>query len=212
MSINIGLVDYGTGNIASLQMALSDLGAYSIPIRNPQDFSSADAIILPGVGHFGPAVSSLQASGMLSTLSSLLNQGMPVLGICLGFQILTSSSEEAPGIEGLGLIPGTSLRLRPTNTRIHKVPHLGWNRVIPCGNTPRLLHGIPTDNQVFYFANAFGVSVTTFSETTYALYQHESPWVGLLEYNRIFGVQFHPEKSRSQGLMLLNNFLNVIKS
>ena len=210
MKLVIGLVDYGTGNIASLEMALSDLNAASLLVHDPSDLTSVDAVILPGVGHFGPAALALEDSGMRESLLSLIEQGVPVLGICLGFQMLTSGSEEAPGVGGLGVLPGYAKRIRPRNTQIHKVPHLGWNSMVTSIRSPRLLKGISADKRLFYFANAYGVAVdSAYPPICHALYQHESSWLGLIEQGSVFGVQFHPEKSRSQGLQVLRNFLSV---
>ena len=206
---SIGIVDYGTGNIASLEMALADLDAAGISVQNERDLASIDALILPGVGHFGPAASALEASGLRRSLLSLIDKGLPVLGICLGFQMLTGASEEAPGVEGLGVLPGFAQRLRPSNTQIHKVPHLGWNRLLSSAGSPRLLQGIPDDRRLFYFANAYGLPLDPAFHSCHALYEHESPWFGLVEQESVFGVQFHPEKSRIQGLQVLRNFLTA---
>ena len=211
MTPTIGIVDYGTGNIASLVMALSDLGARTSLLRCVQDLDRVDAVILPGVGHFGPSASSLSLSGIRKSLLSLASQGLPVLGICLGFQMLTHGSDESPGSHGLALLPGKAIRISPINTHIYKVPHLGWNSLHASSANSRLLHGIPSDDQLFYFANAYGVVVDTQFLTCHAFYQHESSWSGLIEVDSIFGVQFHPEKSRVQGLRLLDNFLTVVK-
>ena len=129
--MKIGIVDYVTGNIASLEMALAELDVTTVSIGSAADFACVDAAILPGVGHFGPAAFSLENSGLRKSLLKLIDQGFPVLGICLGFQLLTASSEEAPGVDGLGVLPGFTQRLRPVNSRIHKVPHLGWNLIRP---------------------------------------------------------------------------------
>lgn len=207
--MNIGIVDYVTGNIASLEMALADLDVASVPICSAEDLACVDAAILPGVGHFGPAAFSLEKSGLRKSLLSLIDQGFPVLGICLGFQMLTASSEEAPGVEGLGVLPGFTRRLSPLDSRIHKVPHVGWNfiREASDSSSPRLLHGIPVDQRLFYFANSYGVPSDSSSPSLHAFYRHESTWLGLVEQGSVFGVQFHPEKSRSQGLQVLRNFL-----
>lgn len=205
--LSIGIIDYGTGNIASLKMALADLDASTLPVTTPLDFASVDAVILPGVGHFGPAALALEVSGLRKSLLALIDQGLPVLGICLGFQMLTGASEEASGVEGLGILPGFAQRLRPSNTQIHKVPHLGWNRLLSSAGSPRLLQGIPDDRLLFYFANAYGLPLDSAFPSCHALYEHESPWLGLVEQGSVFGVQFHPEKSRIQGLQVLRNFL-----
>ena len=209
--MKIGLIDYGTGNIASLKTALADLDAATSMISSAQDFASVDAVILPGVGHFGPASLALKVSGIRESLLRLIAQGFPVLGICLGFQMLTGASEEAPGFDGLGVFPGFTQRLRPSNTQIYKVPHLGWNSMLGSTGSPRLLHGIAADQQLFYFANAYGVTVDSAPLFSHALYRHESTWLGLVEQGSVFGVQFHPEKSRAQGLQVLSNFLLVAR-
>lgn len=211
LGLSIGLVDYGTGNLASLEMALADLGASTSLVSSPGSLRIADAVILPGVGHFGPAATALASSGARDTLISLIGQGLPVLGICLGFQLLTTASEEAPGIDGLGLLPGDTQRLRASNTQLHKVPHLGWNHIQAAADPPRLLHGLSAEQQLFYFANAYGVAVDPEPPAYHALYRHEVPWLGLVEHGSVFGVQFHPEKSRFQGLQVLRNFLAVAK-
>jgi glutamine amidotransferase len=211
LKLSVGLIDYGTGNIASLEMALADLDAATSLVSNAALLSVFDALILPGVGHFGPAASALVASGVREALLSLIDQGLPVLGICLGFQLLTDFSEEAPGVDGLGLLPGFTQRLRPRNTHQHKVPHLGWNSIQASADRPRLLHGLVDEDQLFYFANAYGVAAGSVHPLCHAIYHHESPWLALLEQGPVFGVQFHPEKSRSQGLQVLRNFLNVAR-
>jgi imidazole glycerol phosphate synthase glutamine amidotransferase subunit len=136
-----------------------------------------------------------------------IRSGLPTLGICLGFQLLTQSSAEASGIEGLGLLPFRTERLQPSNTRLHKVPHLGWNSLLPSSETPALLAGIDLDQCLFFFANAYAIAPTPNSTQPHALYQHERPWLALVQHANLHGVQFHPEKSRRQGLQVLRNFL-----
>lgn len=207
MSAAIALIDYGTGNIASLQMAVEACGGRVLLASTPADLQAADAVILPGVGHFGPASLHLQRSGLRQSLLHLASQGLPMLGICLGFQLLTASSEEHPDADGLALLPMATVRLRPLNPRAHKVPHLGWNTLQASDPPPRMLTGIDPERQLFYFANAYGVPAPRELPLPMACYQHETPWLGLVEQGFVCGVQFHPEKSRSQGLQLLRNFL-----
>ena len=207
MGHRVAIVDYGTGNIASLEMALCAVGANPVVVRQPADLVSLDAVILPGVGHFGPASADLHGSGLAQELGQLAATGLPLLGICLGFQLLTTSSEEAPGAAGLGVLPLASQRLRPRNTHLHKVPHLGWNTLEPASGSSRLLQGIRPEQQRFYFANAYAIAPDPQLPSIQVTYCHETPWLALVEHGPICGVQFHPEKSRSQGLQLLRNFL-----
>jgi glutamine amidotransferase len=205
--VPIGIVDYGVGNIASLEMAVIAVGGAPKLARNPSDLASVAAVILPGVGHFGPASVVLHDSGLAQELYRLAAAGLPLLGICLGFQLLTVASEEAPGASGLGMFPLYSQRLRPSNTLLHKVPHMGWNTLEVANSSSRLLDGIPLEQQSFYFSNAYAIAPDSQLLAIQATYRHERPWLALLENGPICGVQFHPEKSRGQGLKLLRNFL-----
>ena len=203
----VAIVPYGTGNIASLEESFGAIGAEAFLAATAEDLKRADALVLPGVGHFGSAMASLQHSGLLPVLLQRIAKGVPTLGICLGFQLLTATSEEAPGVAGLGLLPLHTERLRPLNRSRNKVPHLGWNRIEPSLASPRVLQNIATDQQLFYYANAYGVAPDTELSCPYAYYHHGYLWLALIEYDNIVGVQFHPEKSRRQGLQLLRNFL-----
>lgn len=203
----VGIIDYGTGNIASVEQAFSELDATIRLIQSPEQLHHLDAVVLPGVGHFGPARQSLHISGVEEALTGLIRSGLPTLGICLGFQLLTACSEEAPQADGLGLLPLRTERLRATNTKLHKVPHLGWNSLSSPADPPSLLAGIEPHDQLFYFANAYAIAPSASPSGPQALYQHERPWLAMVEQANIHGVQFHPEKSRSQGLQLLRNFL-----
>lgn len=205
----VGIIDYGTGNIASLDQAFAEIGASIRLIQFPEQLHNLDAVVLPGVGHFGPSSQVLQSSGVKQALIDLIRSGLPTLGICLGFQLLTASSEEAPHVDGLALLPLRTERLRPTNTNLHKVPHLGWNSLATPAEPPRLLAGIASHDQLFYFANAYAIAPPSGLNLPHALYQHEQPWLAMMEQDNIFAVQFHPEKSRSQGLQLLRNLLLV---
>lgn len=207
MAKRVAIVDYGTGNIASLEAALRAVGATALLATTPEALDKADALVLPGVGHFGPASNRLRSSGLAQCLTNRVRDGTPTLGICLGFQLLTLSSEEAPDQPGLGLLPGLrSLRIRPADPRRHKVPHLGWNSLEQPAGSARLLRGIAAEDQLFYFANAYAV-LPNDAEMASACYQHDRAWLALVEQDNLYGVQFHPEKSRRQGLQLLHNFL-----
>lgn len=203
----VAILSYGTGNIASLAEAFAAIGAEAFLAGTPEALRQADALVLPGVGHFGAAMKALYHSGLLSALQQRILEGLPTLGICLGFQILTASSEEAPGVPGLGLLPSCTVRLRPPDTRHYKVPHLGWNTILRSEQQTRLLYGIDDAKQSFYFANSFGVLPVDTPNASKAYYHHGQVWLALLEHGNVCGVQFHPEKSRHQGLQLLANFL-----
>lgn len=203
--LQVAIVSYSTGNIASLVESFAAIGAQAYLAGTPEALRQADALVLPGVGHYGAAMEALHHSGLLAALQQLILEGMPTLGICLGFQILTASSEEAPGVAGLGLLPSCTVRLCPPDTRRYKVPHLGWNTISSCEHEPCLLRGIDTPQLSFYFANAYGVLPGDGSK---AYYEHGQTWVALAELGNVYGVQFHPEKSRRQGLQLLANFLS----
>jgi glutamine amidotransferase len=205
----VAIVDYGTGNIASLDQAFDAIGARAFLASTPSQLHSADAVVLPGVGHFGPASQALAASGLGLELLRLIPEGLPCLGICLGFQLLTRSSAEAPDSAGLALLPFRTVRLAPANTHLHKVPHLGWNTISTPSDDPLLLAGVPPERRLFYFANAYAVAPSSDSTCSVACYTHEQEWLALVQEGPIHGVQFHPEKSRSQGLQLLRNFLRV---
>lgn len=209
MAHRVAILDYGTGNIASLEMALALVGAEVVLASQPATLEGVDALILPGVGHFGPASLALRASGLARAVCQRVDDGLPALGICLGFQLLTTASEEAPGAPGLALLPVACQRLRPTDTRLHKVPHLGWNTLEPSPSSSALLEGIPLEQQRFYFANAYAVAPDPNLAAVQVTYNHGRPWMGLVEKGNICGVQFHPEKSRRQGLQLLRNFLTL---
>jgi len=206
-SCKVAVVSYGTGNIASLQEAFAAIGVCCHLARSPADLLVADAIVLPGVGHFGAASAALASDGLRAALLEQIRAGVPTLGICLGFQLLTAASEEAPGSAGLALLPLHTERIRPLDPRRYKVPHLGWNSLANPAGSPRLLQGIAPAQQLFYFANAYAVAPTAALPAATACYHHCRDWLALVDQGNIHGVQFHPEKSRSQGLQLLRNFL-----
>ena len=137
----------------------------------------------------------------------MISDGIPTLGICLGFQLLTQSSEEAINFKGLGFLPFSTIRIKVKNSILNKVPHLGWNSIYKYNEESKLLKGIEFEKQLFYYSNAFGVLKSDTFKDIQATYFHEKEMIALVEYKNIYGVQFHPEKSRNQGLKLLENFL-----
>ena len=209
MKCRVAIISYGTGNLASLKDAIEAVGAECCVANSASDLVGADALILPGVGHFRHAMNYFRTSDLLEPTLARIRSGVPTLGICLGFQLLTRTSEEAGGEAGLGLLPCDTVRIRPAATHVHKVPHLGWNAIHTSTGAPRLLRGIAAEDQVFYYANAYAVSRTENLLPPIATYWHGAEYIGLIEQGSLFGVQFHPEKSRAQGLRLLKNFLDI---
>jgi imidazole glycerol phosphate synthase glutamine amidotransferase subunit len=199
--MNVILLDYGAGNVASVERALQRLGAASQRSNSPESIANAEAIILPGVGHYGALVRSLDQQNLRAALVNALHRGVPFLGICLGLQALFKSSEEAPELQGLHLLPGRVCAL-PASV---KLPHMGWNQ-LALKKDSRLLAGIAPDS-FFYFAHSFAVTDSDFAACASCTYGAE--FAAVVEHNNIFAVQFHPEKSGDAGAQLLQNFLRL---
>jgi glutamine amidotransferase len=209
MKRRIAIISYGTGNLLSLRDALQTVGAVCKVAKTASELSNADALVLPGIGHFHQAMNFLKQSGLLKPTLERINDGIPTLGVCLGFQLLTQSSEEALNETGLGLLPCSTIRIKPSDSKIFKVPQLGWNKIYRKQGQSVLLSGISDEDLSFYYANSYAVCSSLEQSTPFATYQHSSEYLALIENRSLFGVQFHPEKSRHQGLHLLENFMNV---
>jgi imidazole glycerol-phosphate synthase subunit HisH len=195
------LIDYGPGNVTSVSRALRRLGAEVRVTNQPEDITDAGCLILPGVGHCAALLHSLDAHGLRHPLLTAISRGTPFLGICLGLQALYQTSAEARELSGLGLFHGHVDQL-PQNV---KLPHMGWNQLKPLRDC-RLLEGIPSDSY-FYFAHSYAAPAG--SPPTAATCEHGREFTAVLETARIFGVQFHPEKSGAPGATLLDNFLRL---
>ena len=196
----IAIFDYGAGNLRSVENTLAEIGAGYTLVRDSDGLRAASKIILPGVGHFGQMLRSLDELGVRSTLLDRIGAGVPFLGICLGLQALLAASEEAPEARGLGLYPGTVRRF-PSEAR---VPHMGWNELDR--KTPsRLLRDLP-QRPYLYFAHSYYVPeiAQAAATCTYTL-----PYTAVLESGNVFGVQFHPEKSGPLGLQIVRNFVEL---
>lgn len=196
----IAVVDYEAGNIRSVTKALESLGAKVMVSNCPRDIEKADKIVLPGVGAFGQAVENLKKRNLAEALIRAVESDKPFLGICLGLQLLFEGSEENPGVKGLSVVSGKSVRFRSNL----KVPHLGWNEVKQKKESP-LWKGIP-DSSFFYFAHSYCIEPDN-SEIVAATAEYGSVFVSAVFQNALFGVQFHPEKSQKWGLKLLENFI-----
>ncbi len=192
----IGIVNYGAGNLFSLSAALNRQGIEFGMVNSSQDLNDFDRIIIPGVGHAGAAMNRLNKTDMVDALRDL---GKPVLGICLGMQLLTSYSEEG-NQDLLGLIPLKTLNF-PKNSAL-KTPHMGWN-TIKLEKDSALFQGIP-DNSHFYFVHSYFVEYN--SKFTSASCNYGTVFSATLEKDNFYGLQFHPEKSGKMGEALLKNF------
>jgi len=197
----VTLIDYGAGNVTSVARALRRLGAEVRTTNQPEEITTAGCLILPGVGHCAALLGSLDAHGLRHPLVTALSRGTPFLGICLGLQALYQSSAEAPEMSGLGILGGHVDHL-PQNV---KLPHMGWNQ-LRAVRSSHLLEGIPPA-AYFYFAHSYAAPAG--GPATAALCEHGCEFTAVLETERIFGVQFHPEKSGAPGAKLLENFLRI---
>lgn len=203
----VGIVDYSTGNMLSVTNALKRVGFRYEIIQKPQELRCCDALIMPGVGHFHTAAQKLKVSGLSDAIIEYSRSGLPILGICLGFQLLTQSSEESLHEPGLGIFPNVTVRLEPTNSKQYKVPHIGWNSIEVDQVSSLLLEGIEPNDMRFYFANMYAVKPVKHQPLSQVFYRHEIPWVAVAYDANVFGVQFHPEKSGKSGEAVIKNFL-----
>lgn len=196
----IAVFDYGAGNLRSVLNTLEAVGATFTLVDDAAGLEAADKIILPGVGHYGQLLRSLDAMRVRGALLNRVLSGVPFLGICLGLQALFEEGEEAPDVRGLGVFPGKVVRF-PEDAR---VPHMGWNELeVKAGS--RLLRGLG-DRPYVYFAHSYYVPVCEYAAATC---QYVEPFTAVLEHENVFGVQFHPEKSGPLGLQIVKNFAEL---
>jgi glutamine amidotransferase len=207
MSGKVIIVDYGMGNLWSVLSALRYLGAEPIVSGDPAEVAGADALVLPGVGSFHRAMHALHSRGLVEALSeAVVNRRSKILGICLGMQLLAQSGKEDGECQGLGFIPGTVERFTPQELGPLKVPHIGFNQVTASPRS-RLFAGVasPAD---FYFVHSYRLLNRTSSGEA-GLCRYGIEFLVAYEHDNIFATQFHPEKSQTNGLLLLNNFLTA---
>ena len=203
----IGIVNYGMGNLASVQNALSFLELPSRIISSPSDVSCCDRIIIPGVGAFAEAMQKIESSGFKDGIAKFaLQLQRPVLGICLGMQLMLESSTEHRFSEGLSLVSGT---VNPLQDRIRDlaIPHVGWNNVT-CSGDSMLMKGISEEMRTFYFVHSYYCKIQDTSVLTGQTH-YGFGFDVIFEAGHLYGVQFHPEKSQSSGLTLLRAFGSV---
>lgn len=202
----IAIIDYDAGNIKSVEKALLSLGEEVVVTRSPEVILQAEGVILPGVGAFGDAMDKLHSYDLVEVIHKVVEKKTPFLGICLGLQLMFESSEETPGVDGLGILPGKIVRI-PDGEGI-KVPHIGWNS-LTYPNKGRLYKDIP-ENSYVYFVHSYYLQAEepeiVVAATEYGTYIHAS-----VERGNVFACQFHPEKSSTVGLKILQNFIDVVK-
>lgn len=201
----IAVIDYGIGNVRSVINALDYIGVHAIVTRDHGELASADGLLLPGVGAFGEGMRRLDMYNLRELLISMTRRGKPLLGICLGFQMLMSSSSELGIYKGLALFDHEVEKL-PVQARL---PHIGWSCVSTAHDAPKqskLLHGL--EGELFYFVHSYGVVKAAFPFVTGIVNYGGCEITALVEDGNVFGTQFHPEKSGEAGLQMLRNFLS----
>jgi len=200
------VVDYGAGNLVSIDQALTTVGAEVILARDSEALRGADAMIVPGVGAAEPAMVRLDSRGLIEPIRTWLAADRPFLGICLGLQLLFDGSDE-DGAMTLGVVPGRTVRIEHAPT----LPHIGWNQVERTRAHP-LFDGI-ADGADFYFVHSYvGVPDAAAGDVVLATTDHGGPFTSALARGSLLGVQFHPERSGRDGLRLLSNFVDLVRA
>ena len=197
----VAIIDYDAGNIKSVEKAMQLLGQEVKITRDRDEIMAADHVILPGVGAFGDAMEKLHQYGLVEVIHEVTKKGTPFLGICLGLQLLFESSDETPGVEGLGILKGKIVKIPPAPGL--KIPHMGWNS-LHLQNDGRLFKGIPEETYV-YFVHSYYLQAKE-PEIVKATAQYGVTIHASVEKDNIFACQFHPEKSGEPGLQILKNF------
>ena len=203
----IVIIDYGMGNIQSVKNAFELLNCHVQITDDPTNLKNADGLVLPGVGAFGQAMLNLKDKKIINPLKrAVLEHNIPILGICLGMQLLSEKSDERGSNSGLSLIPGEICKIPDLDG--YRLPHVGWNDIKVKNNAP-LFTNI-ADSSSFYFVHSYRFMCD--SKYIAATAEYGNLINAVVQNNHIFGVQFHPEKSQKKGLMLINNFINYVKS
>ncbi len=204
--MKVALIDYGAGNLRSVANALHALDVQPVIASSPDDLADATHLVLPGVGSFGDCMAQLENRRLLSAIRDWVAAGKPYFGICLGYQILFESSEETPGVAGLGIVPGIVRRF--TQTPGLKIPHMGWNSALPRNPDSGNWAGLGAEPYFYFVHSYFPVPenpAVIAAETTYGA----DTFAAAIELPNLLACQFHPEKSQDAGIRLIRNFLRL---
>ena len=196
----VAVLDYGSGNLHSVARALAHAGADAVVTAERSSALAADALLIPGVGHFGHCVRAIRSLGLDEAIHAFVETGRPVVGVCVGMQVLFEGSEEDPD-PGLGLLPGTCRRLPATV----KVPHIGWNEVTWSSRHPFVER--VDDATRFYFVHSYAVDA---GEVAIGVSEHGRPFAAVAARDNVFATQFHPEKSSVAGLAIYANLVKEV--
>lgn len=202
MAGRIAIIDYGMGNLHSVEKAFAKVGAQAIITADHEEILCADKVVLPGVGAFGDCMANLHKLELVPIIKTVLNSGRPFLGICLGLQLLFAGSEEAAGVEGIGYFAGQVVKFKNKNL---KIPQIGWNNITTEKNNPLLGN---VDNEYVYFVHSYYAEPTEENIVT-ATTDYGGKITVAVGKNNVQAVQFHPEKSSSVGLKIIENFVKM---
>lgn len=204
----IALIDYGISNLRSVQKAFEHLNAKVTLVETPDQLAQADRLILPGVGAFPVGMKGLQARGLIEPIKQAVHDGKPLIGICLGMQLLFEASDEMGETQGLGLLPGKVTRLGSQSSVVRglKIPHMGWNQLDVVRDHP-LVHDLVSGSYA-YFVHSYAVYPDQ-PDIVLATTDYGGPLASIVGQGNVCGLQFHPEKSQAVGLKLLRNFLSL---
>jgi glutamine amidotransferase len=202
--MKVGIVDYGRGNIRSVENAFLAIGADTILVTAPEQLLDVTHLVLPGQGEFGDCAANLKSQGMFEAIRSWTAEDKPYLGICVGYQLIFETSDESPNAEGLSIIPGKVKRFPDVGL---KIPHMGWNSIRPQDPDDALWKGMPAE-PFFYFVHSYYPEPSD-NQHLAASCDYALPFAAAVRRGNLIATQFHPEKSQHNGLQLLKNFLAV---
>lgn len=202
--MKVGIVDYGRGNIRSVENAFHAIGADAILITSPDQLQNITHLVVPGQGEFGDCASNLKKQGMFDAIQQWTAEQKPYLGICVGYQLIFEGSDESPGAEGLAIMPGQVKRFPDVG---EKIPHMGWNSVEPTHPEDPLWDEMP-EHPFFYFVHSYYPAPEQ-EEHVAARCNYVLPFAAAVRRGNLIATQFHPEKSQHNGLQLLRNFLAI---